>query len=390
MVHTSKYLAASLALALAVAGGAVAQDQQDFGDAMRQFLAHSANGTCEDIPQEMWNTTMRNGTNQDCEGWWQSIAGDARSVADDIGQAFENGAPLLVNGTEKICVNSMPLDDYSQIVQSACWPSGMEEEPEENHAVRIRLGLPLQCVDAADYDDSTDWSDVPLQAYMVSGEVALCGDDAGEDQRSYVGLALGDTIVAGDNQTEDYDDDDDEIEDHDGDVDGEESQHADFGDMMKQYAKDAASETCEPVPQELWNTTVRDGEDQDCKGWWQSIAGGARSVADDIGQAFVGGVPLLMEDGTVADCVTSLDWDYDFSQNVKSACWPSGMEEMPEGNHAVRVTLELPLKCADVNGPTMALADIPEETIVISGEVAFCGEDAGEDQRSYRWAAGDQ
>merc|ERR1712176_269733 len=327
-----------------------------------------------------------------CEGWWKSIAGDARSVADDIGQAFENGAPLLVNGTEKICMDNMLIyaDSYSQTVQSACWPSPIEEEPEGNHAVRVSLGLPLQCVDAADYSDITDWSDVPLQVYPVSGEVALCGDDAGEDQRSYVGIDLGDMIVSDDNQTEDHDDNDTEFEDYSEDDDADESQSDDFGDSMKQYAADADSETCEDIPQELWSTTVRDGEDQDCKGWWQSIAGGARSVADDIGQAFVGGVPLLMQDGTVADCVTTLDWDYDFSQNVKSACWPSGMEEMPEGNHAVRVTLELPLKCADVNGPSMALDDIPEQTILVSGEVAFCGEDAGEDQRSFRWAADDQ
>ena len=159
-------------------------------------------------------------------------------------------------------------------------------------------------------------------------------------------------------------------------------------DSMKEYAAEDIG-ACDPIPRSLWNTTVRDGKDQDCEGWWQSIAGDARSVADDIGQAFAGGAPLLMQSGNVSTCVTPLDFNYNFSLNVKSACWPAGTEMEPEGNHVARVTLELPLQCYDEN-QAVPLEDIPEQTILVQGDVALCGDDAGEDQRSYRQVADNQ
>ena len=159
-------------------------------------------------------------------------------------------------------------------------------------------------------------------------------------------------------------------------------------DSMKEYAAEDTG-ACDPIPRSLWNTTVRDGKDQDCEGWWQSIAGDARSVADDIGQAFAGGAPLLMQSGNVSTCVTPLDFNYNFSLNVKSACWPAGTEMEPEGNHVARVTLELPLQCYDEN-QAVPLEDIPDQTILVQGDVALCGDDAGEDQRSYRQVADNQ
>ena len=161
-----------------------------------------------------------------------------------------------------------------------------------------------------------------------------------------------------------------------------------FADSMKEYAEEDTG-ACDPIPRSLWNTTVRDGKDQDCEGWWQSIAGDARSVADDIGQSFADGAPLLMQSGNVSTCVTPLDFNYNFSLNVKSACWPAGTETEPEGNHVARVTLELPLQCYDEN-QAVPLEDIPEQTILVQGDVALCGDDAGEDQRSYRQVADNQ
>mmetsp|Transcript_4314 Transcript_4314/g.11080 ORF Transcript_4314/g.11080 Transcript_4314/m.11080 type:complete len:124 (+) Transcript_4314:3-374(+) len=115
------------------------------------------------------------------------------------------------------------------------------------------------------------------------------------------------------------------------------------------------------------------------------------TVADYIGFTFVGEpAPLLMQNGDVMQCLTSLDEDYHFSQNVTSACWPSGFEEEPERNHVVRVTLELPLRCWDAEqGNTVLdegmIEEIPVQTILVEGDVALCppGE-AGEDMRSYR------
>ena len=159
-------------------------------------------------------------------------------------------------------------------------------------------------------------------------------------------------------------------------------------DSMKEYAEEDTG-ACDPIPRSLWNTTVRDGKDQDCEGLWQSIAGDARSVADDIGFTFANGGPLLMQSGNLSTCVTPLDFNYNFSLNVKSACWPAGTEMEPEGNHVARVTLELPLQCYDEN-QAVPLEDIPEQTILVQGDVALCGDDAGEDQRSYRQVADNQ
>ena len=162
-----------------------------------------------------------------------------------------------------------------------------------------------------------------------------------------------------------------------------------FADSMKEYAEEDTG-ACDPIPRSLWNTTVRDGKDQDCE-WWQSIAGDARSVANDIGGIFLDddGGPLLMQSGNVSTCVTPLDFNYNFSLNVKSACWPAGTEMEPEGNHVARVTLELPLQCYDEN-QAVPLEDIPDQTILVQGDVALCGDDAGEDQRSYRQVADNQ
>ena len=162
-----------------------------------------------------------------------------------------------------------------------------------------------------------------------------------------------------------------------------------FADSMKEYAEEDTG-ACDPIPRSLWNTTVRDGKDQDCEGWWQSIAGDARSVADDIGQAFAGGAPLLMQSGNVSTCVTPLDFNYNFSLNVKSACWPAGTEMEPEGNHVVRMTLELPLQCLVFEGTNFDVLDQPVQIILVQADVALCGDDAGEDRRSIREVADNQ
>ena len=164
-------------------------------------------------------------------------------------------------------------------------------------------------------------------------------------------------------------------------------------DSMKEYAAEDIG-ACDPIPRSLWNTTVRDGKDQDCEGWWQSIAGIAGSkemtVANEIGGIFLDddGGPLLMQSGNVKTCFTTLGFEYDFGLNVKSACWPAGTEMEPEGNHLVRVTLELPLQCGD--GTNFDVGAQPVQTILVQADVALCGDDAGEDRRSIREVADNQ
>ena len=159
-------------------------------------------------------------------------------------------------------------------------------------------------------------------------------------------------------------------------------------DSMKEYAEEDTG-ACDPIPRSLWNTTVRDGKDQDCEGWWQSIAGIAGSkemtVANEIGGIFLDddGGPLLMQSGNMSTCVTPLDFNYNFSLNVKSACWPAGTEMEPEGNHVVRVTLDLPLYCDP--DQTIPFEDNPEQTILVQADVALCG-----DERSFRQVADNQ
>ena len=160
-----------------------------------------------------------------------------------------------------------------------------------------------------------------------------------------------------------------------------------FADSMKEYAEEDTG-ACDPIPRSLWNTTVRDGKDQDCEGWFQSIAGEGRSVADDIGGIFLDddGGPLLMQSGNLSTCFTTLGFDYDFSLNVKSACWPAGTA----GNHVVRMTLELPLQCLVFDGTNFDVLDQPVQTILVQADVALCGDDAGEDRRSIREVADNQ
>ena len=166
-----------------------------------------------------------------------------------------------------------------------------------------------------------------------------------------------------------------------------------FADSMKEYAEEDTG-ACDPIPRSLWNTTVRDGKDQDCEWWFQSIAGIAGSkemtVANEIGGIFLDddGGPLLMQSGNVKTCFTTLGFEYDFGLNVKSACWPAGTEMEPEGNHVVRVTLELPLQCGD--GTNFDVGAQPVQTILVQADVALCGDDAGEDRRSIREVADNQ
>ena len=164
-------------------------------------------------------------------------------------------------------------------------------------------------------------------------------------------------------------------------------------DAMKEYAAEDTG-ACDPIPRSLWNTNVRDGKDQDCEWWFQSIAGIAGSkemtVANEIGGIFLDddGGPLLMQSGNVKTCFTTLGFEYDFGLNVKSACWPAGTEMEPEGNHLVRVTLELPLQCGD--GTNFDVGAQPVQTILVQADVALCGDDAGEDRRSIREVADNQ
>ena len=148
------------------------------------------------------------------------------------------------------------------------------------------------------------------------------------------------------------------------------------------------------IPPSLWDDAIppislEHYKDQECEKGWTSIAGSeGRTVANYIGQSFADGAPLLMQSGNVSTCFTSLDYDYDFGLNVKSACWPAGTEMEPEGNHVVRVTLELPLQCGD--GTNFDVGAQPVQTILVQADVALCGDDAGEDRRSIREVADNQ
>ena len=160
-------------------------------------------------------------------------------------------------------------------------------------------------------------------------------------------------------------------------------------DAMKEYAAEDTG-ACDPIPRSLWNTTVREGKDQDCEWWFQSIAGEGRSVANDIGGIFLDddGGPLLMQSGNLSTCFTTLGSDYNFGLNVKSACWPAGTEMEPEGNHVVRMTLELPLQCLVFEGTNFDVLDQPVQIILVQADVALC--DGREDRRSIREVADNQ
>ena len=93
-----------------------------------------------------------------------------------------------------------------------------------------------------------------------------------------------------------------------------------------------------------------------------------------------------MQSGNMSTCFTppSYGYDYDFSSNVKLACWPAGIGEIePKGNYVVRVTLELPLYCDP--DQTIPFEDNPEQTILVQADVALCG-----DERSFRQVADNQ
>ena len=171
-----------------------------------------------------------------------------------------------------------------------------------------------------------------------------------------------------------------------------------YAEKPKDYDKET-NEGCYTIIRSYWNDTtwrvppisLEHAENQECeRRWWTSIAGReGRTVANYIGQSFADGAPLLMQSGNVSTCFTSLDYDYDFGLNVKSACWPAEYGEMePEGNHVVRVTLELPLQCGD--GTNFDVGAQPVQTILVQADVALCGDDAGEDRRSIREVADNQ
>ena len=88
----------------------------------------------------------------------------------------------------------------------------------------------------------------------------------------------------------------------------------------------------------------------------------------------------------MSTCFTppSYGYDYDFSSNVKSACWPAEYGEYePKGNQVVRMTLELQLYCDPDR--TTPLEVNPEQTILVQADVALCG-----DERSFRQVADNQ
>ena len=171
-----------------------------------------------------------------------------------------------------------------------------------------------------------------------------------------------------------------------------------YAEKPKDYDKET-NEGCYTIIRSYWNDTtwrvppisLEHAENQECeRRWWTSIAGReGRTVANYIGQSFADGAPLLMQSGNVSTCFTSLDYDYDFGLNVKSACWPAEYGEMePEGNHVVRVTLDLPLYCDP--DQTIPFEDNPEQTILVKrtlvqADVALCG-----DERSFRQVADNQ
>merc|ERR1711977_394580 len=165
----------ALLLALLLAGGyAFAQDYDDYDDyddndlstpeqiaqrvdefsrAMRESAAASDAAGCEPIPEDQWGTISRGPTGycsynpEDYPDLWQSIAGEGRSVANDIGQSFGDGAPLLLpNGTAMVCVTTMDYSgNFSDAMQSACWPDESSDESSGAKMVRIVLKLPIMC-----------------------------------------------------------------------------------------------------------------------------------------------------------------------------------------------------------------------------------------------------
>ena len=73
----------------------IAQRVDEFSRAMRESAAASDAAGCEPIPEDQWGTISRGPTGycsynpEDYPDLWQSIAGEGRSVANDIGQVSE-------------------------------------------------------------------------------------------------------------------------------------------------------------------------------------------------------------------------------------------------------------------------------------------------------------
>ena len=148
--------------------------------AMNDLVSDKA-GECEVIPPEEWNVTLRDGVNQDCSQMRSGgIAGEGRSVANEIGYFLRTMGGMAISGDEDLyCLPPKSESNFSTYVESACWPSNNPILDRlssmfdfEENSVRLTMKLPLMvCL-----GENTRF---PIENVTVVADLPLCIGNAG-------------------------------------------------------------------------------------------------------------------------------------------------------------------------------------------------------------------
>ena len=148
--------------------------------AMNDLVSDKA-GECEVIPPEEWNVTLRDGVNQDCSQMRSGgIAGEGRSVANEIGYFLRTMGGMAISGDEDLyCLPPKSESNFSTYVESACWPSNnpildrySSVLGNEDNSVRLTMKFPLmEC-----FEENTTY---PIENVTVVADLPLCIGNAG-------------------------------------------------------------------------------------------------------------------------------------------------------------------------------------------------------------------
>ena len=170
--------------------------------AMNDLVSDKA-GECEVIPPEEWNVTLRDGVNQDCSQMRSGgIAGEGRSVANEIGYFLRTMGGMAISGDEDLyCLPPKSESNFSTYVESACWPSNnpildrySSVLGNEDNSVRLTMKFPLmEC-----FEENTTY---PIENVTVVADLPLCIGNAGPWPRPTSGSYLLDYMTVYDYMT---------------------------------------------------------------------------------------------------------------------------------------------------------------------------------------------
>ena len=156
------------------------QENPSKAKAIYELVSEKA-GECEAIPPEEWNVTLRDGVNQDCSQMRSGgIAGEGRSVANEIGYFLRTKVRMAISGGERLyCLPPKSESNFSTYVESACWPSNnpildrySSVIGNEDNSVRLTMKLPLmEC-----WAENTTF---PIENVTVVADLPLCIGNAG-------------------------------------------------------------------------------------------------------------------------------------------------------------------------------------------------------------------